>query len=115
MIILSNIGARVDLSIVRNAAFARTFTHKTNGVATNLSGYTFTAQVRLQDGTLQSSFTTAIVNAASGTFSVSLSAAQTNALTQGVVYEWSLEQSVGGIVSELVRGYVQVVVNEVTA
>jgi hypothetical protein len=115
MVILSNTGERVDFNLVRNAGFARTFTHKTNGVATNITGYTFAAQIRTTAGALVASFTITTVNAAQGTFSVALSAAQTSALTAGTTYLWSLEQTASSLTSELLRGYVQVVLDEVTA
>jgi endoglucanase Acf2 len=115
MWILSNTGERVDFNFVRNAGFARTFTHKTNGVVTNIASYTFAAQIRTSAGALVTTFTITTVNAAQGTFSVALSAAQTAGLTAGQTYVWSLEQTVNSLTSELLRGYVQVVLDEVTA
>ena len=113
MITLSNTGARVDLQLRKGAAFARTLTYKVNGATTNISGYTFAAQVRTVSGTLAATFTTAIVNAAAGTFSIALTSAETAALSTTAEYKWDLEVTISGVVSELLRGDVGVV-DEVT-
>ena len=106
MVILSSSGARVDLELRQGAAFARTFTHKTNGVVTNITGYTFAGQIRTIDNVLAATFTITTVNASQGTFSVALSAASTSSLTVGEVYVWDLEQTVSSSTNELLRGYV---------
>ena len=111
--ILTSSGANVALELVRGSAFARTITYKTNGSAQNLTGYTFAGQVRTASGTLAATFTIAIVNAAAGTFSVALSSAQTSALDATLEYNWSIEQTVSAITTELIRGSV-VVLDEVT-
>lgn len=113
MITLSNAGARVDLQIRRGGAFARTLTYKVNGGVTNITGYTFAAQIRTVSGTLAATFTTAIVNAGQGTFSVSLTSNQTAALSTTTEYKWDLEVTISGVVTELLRGDVSVV-DEVT-
>lgn len=113
MIILSSAGARIDIELRRGAAFARTFTHKINGVATNITGYMFGAQIRTQSGILAATFTVTTVNAAAGTFSIALTSATTSALTTGTTYSWDLEQTVSGTTTELLRGFVTVI-DEVT-
>ena len=113
MEILQNSGARVDIELVKGAGFGRTITYTINYVVTNIAGYSFAAQVRTTTGTLVQSMTCTVTNAAAGQFTVSLTGAQTAALTAGTLYVWSLEQSVSGVVSELIRGYVNVV-DEVT-
>lgn len=111
--ILTSSGAVVALELVRGSAFARTITYKTNGAAQNLTGYTFAGQIRTTAGTLAATFTIAIVNAAAGTFSIALSSAQTSALDATEDYNWSIEQTLSGVVSELIRGPVHVL-DEVT-
>lgn len=113
MEVLQNTGARVDLELVKGAAFGRTITYKVNDVVTNIAGYSFAAQVRTTTGTLVQSMTCTTTNAAAGLFTISLTGAQTAALTAGTLYVWSLEQTVSSVVSELLRGYVNVV-DEVT-
>ena len=110
---LSNIGARVDLDLRRGGAFARTITYKVNGAITNISGYTLAAQIRSVSGSLAASFTCAIVNAAQGTFSISLTSSDTSALSPLTTYKWDLEITISGVTSELLRGDVRVV-DEVT-
>jgi hypothetical protein len=113
MITLSNAGARVDFQIRKGGAFARTLTYKVNGAVQNITGYTFAAQVRTVSGTLAATFTTAIVNAATGTFSIGLTSSETSALSTTTEYKWDLEVTISGVVSELLRGDVSVV-DEVT-
>lgn len=108
MITLSNTGARVDLQLRKGAAFARTLTYKVNGAVTNISGYTFAAQIRTVSGTLAATFTTAIVNASTGTFSIGLTDAQTSGLSTTTEYKWDLEVTISGVVTELLRGDVTI-------
>jgi hypothetical protein len=111
--ILQNTGARVDLELCKGAAFGRTITYKVNDVVTNIASYSFAAQIRTSTGVLVTAMTCTITNAAAGVFTVSLTGAQTSAMTAGTLYVWSLEQTLSGLVSELLRGYVNVV-DEVT-
>ena len=110
---LSNVGAQVNLELRKGAQFSKTIVHKTNGVVTNLTGYTFASQIRTSGGTLAATLTCTVVNAASGIFSISLSAATIAGLTVGTTYYWDLESTNGGITNELCRGAVTVL-NEVT-
>jgi hypothetical protein len=111
--ILQNTGARVDLELVKGAAFGRTITYKVNDAVVNIAGYSFAAQIRTTTGTLVQSMTCTVTNAAAGLFTISLTGAQTSAMTAGTLYVWSLEQTLSSVVSELLRGYVNVV-DEVT-
>lgn len=106
---LSNAGYRLDLEIVKGDSFAQTFTYKVNGVVTNISGYTFTSQIRTANGTLASSMTCVIANAAQGLFSVSLTDSQTSSLSPTTQYKWSLEVNISGTKSTLVRGDVMII------
>ena len=105
--------ARVDLEVVKGAAFGRTITYKVNDAVVNIAGYSFAAQIRTTTGTLVQSMTCTVTNAAAGLFTISLTGAQTSAMTAGTLYVWSLEQTLSSVVSELLRGYVNVV-DEVT-
>lgn len=111
---LNNRGAKVDLQLTTAAAFARTMTRKTNGAVQNLAGYTYAAQIRDVAGNLAATFTCAVVDAGAGTFSVSLTNAQTAALTAGTVYRWDLEETISGVTIQLIYGDVSVT-DEVTA
>jgi hypothetical protein len=110
---LQNTGARVDLELCKGAAFGRTITYKINDTVTNIAGYSFAAQIRTTTGTLVQAMTCTVTNAAAGLFTISLTGAQTSAMTAGTLYVWSLEQTLSSVVSELLRGYVNVV-DEVT-
>lgn len=112
-ITFTNAGYPVDLIIRRGAAFVRTITYKANGATTNITGYTFAAQVRTVTGTLAATLTCTITNAATGVFQIALTGAETAALTAGTNYLWDLEVTISGATSELLRGNVSVV-NEVT-
>jgi uncharacterized protein YdeI (BOF family) len=111
--VLSNCGARVDLQIKKGSAFAETVTYKVNGGVTNISGYTFAAQIRTTSGALATSFTCTISDAPNGKFGFSLTSAQTASLNSSVQYKWDLEVTISGVTSELFRGDVYVV-DEVT-
>lgn len=113
MTTLSSSGARVDLELRKGAAFARTLTYKVNGTVQNITGYAFAGQIRTIDGTLAATLTVATVNAAQGTFSISLTSAETSGLTIGEVYRWDLEQTLSSVSTELLRGIVTVL-DEVT-
>lgn len=107
-ITLSSIGSRCDLLVCKGTAFAKTITYKVNGTVTNIASYTFAGQIRDDAGVLASSVACVITDAAQGKFSISLTEAQTAALTLGRPYVWSLEVTVSGVTMELLRGYVTV-------
>lgn len=108
-ITLTNTGAPVNLLLRKGSAFSRTITYKTNGVVQNITGYTFAAQIRTQAGVLAATFSCAIVNAALGQFSISLTALAIGGLTVGTTYVWDLECTQAGLTFELMRGTVSVV------
>jgi hypothetical protein len=111
---LSSQGARVDLEIRRGATFARTITYKLNNATTDITGYTFAAQIRTASGTLAATMTCAISDAANGKFNISLTPVQTATLSTADFYRWDLEVTIGSTISELMRGDVRVI-DEVTA
>ena len=110
---LTNTGAPVDLLLRKGAAFARTLTYKTNGVVTDITGFTFASQIRNAAGTLVATFTCQVVNGPQGIFSIALTAASIASLTVGTVYYWDLECTQNNMTFELMSGKVTVV-NEVT-
>lgn len=110
---LSNTGAALNLELRKGAQLSKSIIHKTNGVVTNLTGYTFASQIRTAAGALAATLTCTVVNAASGIFSISLSAAAIAGLTAGTTYYWDLESTNGGITNECARGVVTVL-DEVT-
>lgn len=110
---LTSSGTVVNIELVKGAAFARTITYKINSATTDITNYTFTAQIRNVAGTLAATMTVTTVNAAAGTFSISLTGAQTAGLTPGTIYRWALEQTLSGVTNELLRGMVNVV-DEIT-
>ena len=52
MELLQNTGERVDIELVKGAAFGRTITYKVNDAVVNIATYAFAAQVRTTTGTL---------------------------------------------------------------
>lgn len=73
----------LDILIEQGASFSKQFTLKDgNGTAIDITGYTFRSQIRktYSDPGTVASFTCAIVTAASGIFSISLTAVETAAL-----------------------------------
>jgi hypothetical protein len=77
-------GASYDIEIDQGATFSRQVTiQDSNSVAIDITGSTFAGQIRksASDGTVVATFTCAIVTAASGIMSFSLTAAQTAAIT----------------------------------
>lgn len=107
--ILTNTGAEVDLLLRKGAGFARTIVYKTNNVVVNITGYTFSAQVRTEDGVLAATFTCQVVNGAQGQFSIALTAVSIASLTIGGQYYWDLEVVANGATHELMRGRVSVI------
>jgi hypothetical protein len=110
---LSSQGARVDLEIRKGATFARTITYKINNATTDITGYTFAAQIRTASGALAVALTCAITDAANGKFTISLTPVQTATLSTSDFYRWDLEVTIGSTISELMKGDVRIV-DEVT-
>ena len=81
-----------------------------NGTPVDIDGRTYAAQLRTNasNSTILASFTCAIVNAALGTLTASLTAAQTEALTPGLAV-WDLQETDGSSVTTLLAGQVTIV------
>ena len=99
-----------DLLIEQGATFSQLVTYKEAGVAINLTGYTARMQVRstLESATTVVELTTANVRialgGAAGTITLTISAADTAALTAGRgVYDLELVSG-SGIVTRLLQG-----------
>lgn len=72
-----------NITIDAQADFSRSFEVSESGVPIDISGYTFTAQIREHfHSTDATDFTTTITNAANGLFSISL----TDTTTAGMAY-----------------------------
>lgn len=81
-----------------------------NGTPVDIAGRTYAAQLRTNasNTTILASFTCAIVDAASGTLTASLTATQTAALTPGLAV-WDLQETNGSSVTTLLAGQVTIV------
>ena len=106
---ISNRGALTGSAIVAGTDWAVTITLlDENRQPVNISGRTYSAQVRTADGTLAATAVCTIVNAAQGKVSVALTNAATSALIPGTEYRFSLVEVAGGLRSELIRSSVDV-------
>lgn len=99
-----------DILIEQGATFSQVITYKDVGVAVNLTGYTARMQVRatIEAATALIDLTTAngriALGGAAGTITLSISAADTEALTAGRgVYDLELVSG-SGIVTRLLQG-----------
>jgi len=81
--------AQYNITVNQNADFIRSFQVKKNNVILNISGYTFTGRIKEAFHTTgHTEFTTSIVDAAAGTFTVSLTDVQTAGMDPGTaVYD----------------------------
>lgn len=99
--------ATLDLTVVQGDSFAESLTFSQSGSALNLSTYTGLAQVRAEasaDSALLATFTVGTGSAATGVWSLSLSAATTAAIDPGR-YRWELQWTVGSSVRTVLGGY----------
>ena len=99
-----------DILIEQGATYSQVITYKDNGVAVNLQGYTARMQVRatIEAATALIELTTAneriALGGAAGTITLTISAADTEALTAGRgVYDLELISG-SGIVTRLLQG-----------
>jgi hypothetical protein len=99
-----------DLLIEQGATFSQVITYKDNDVAVNLTGYAARMQVRatLESASTLVELTTAnsriALGGAAGTITLTISAADTEALTSGRgVYDLELVSG-SGIVTRLLQG-----------
>jgi hypothetical protein len=107
---LMSSAANYNITINQNADYTRTFQVKTNGSVTNISGHSFAGKIKQHHtSTVSVDFTTAIVDASAGTFSVTLTDTTTATLTPGI-YEYDIVMTDGsGIKTRLLQGTAEVV------
>tara|TARA_R110000796_G_scaffold199418_2_gene315607 strand:+ start:249 stop:581 length:333 start_codon:yes stop_codon:yes gene_type:complete len=94
-----------NITIDAQADFARTFEVSEAGVALDITGYTFAAQVREHfHSTDSTAFTTQIVDGPTGLFSISLTDTVTAAMTYGKQYYDIVMTDVAGDKQRLLQG-----------
>lgn len=74
----------------------------------DITGNTYAAQIRRNDGTLLVSFTCTVLDAALGKVAFSLTPSQTSALPLGSGFVWDMEETSGSVVNPLFGGRVTV-------
>ncbi len=107
------------LAIVQGSTLTLSGTVLASGVAMDLTGYAIAGKIRrkFSDAASLVDLTCALVSAAAGTFSVSLTAAQTAALTPITgsplidsrlvpIGTWDVEISIAGVVTRILQGTV---------
>ena len=102
----------IDIVINQKASFEVLFNIKDGASALNLTGYSTSAKMKTDFNTPDSqaiTFTTAVVNAATGQVSMSLTPAQTaNLNPQRYYYDFSITLDSTGFKSRVVEGSVKV-------
>ena len=94
-----------NITIDAQADFGRSFEVSEAGVALDITGYTFAAQVREHfHSTDSTAFTTAIVDAPLGLFNISLTDVQTAAMTSGKQYYDIVMTDATGAKQRLLQG-----------
>jgi len=94
-----------NITINQNADFIRSFQVKKNTVILDITGYTFSGRIKESFHTPgHTSFTTSIVDAAAGTFTIALTPAQTAALIPGTSVYDVIMADTAGIVTRLLDG-----------
>ena len=99
-----------NITIDQGATFELTVTVKTGGSALNLSNYSGRSSMRLtQEGSQIATFTVAVTDAANGVLKMSLTPAQTNAITAGrYLYDLEIFTGSDAIVNRIIEGHVEV-------
>ena len=97
--------ATYNITINQNADFRRSFQVKENSVILNITGYSFSGRLKESFHTAgHQDFTTAIENAAQGTFSIALTDAETGAMDPGTwVYDIVMTTDLG-VKTRLIQG-----------
>tara|TARA_R110001606_G_scaffold207178_1_gene354867 strand:+ start:153 stop:482 length:330 start_codon:yes stop_codon:yes gene_type:complete len=97
--------AQYNITINQNTDFIRSFQVKKNNVILDISGYTFTGRIKNSFHTTgHTSFTTSIVDAAAGTFTIALTPVQTAALEPGTnVYDVNMLDT-ANVTSRVLQG-----------
>jgi hypothetical protein len=97
--------AEYNITISQNADYVRTFQLKSAGNIVNITGYSFEAKVKKNyNESSGKSFTTAIENATSGLFTITLTDVETGTLSPGdQVYDVVMTDD-SGIKTRLLQG-----------
>ena len=94
-----------NITIDAQADFARSFEVSEAGVALDITGYTFAAQVREHfHSTTHTAFTTTITDAAQGLFRISLTDTQTADMISGKQYYDIVMTDASGAKQRLLQG-----------
>jgi hypothetical protein len=106
----------VNISIPQGSDFTETFTSKeSNGLATDLTGYSATAVLRKHAGATDSTTFTVGITSSTGKVSIAMTSGVTVAITPGrYVYDVRLVSGIG-TVSRLVEGMAMVTAGVTTA
>ena len=107
---------KYDIVIDQGSSFALDLTVQEDGSAKNLNTYSVSSQLRphITSSTLTATFTGTVVNATNGQLQISLTAAQTAAISPGkYFYDVEIFTSGDAVVTRLIQGSV-VVTPEVT-
>ena len=98
-----------NIIIDQGATFELTVTVKTGGSALNLSNYSGRSSMRLtQEGSQIATFTVAVTDASNGVLKMSLTPAQTNAITAGrYLYDLEIFTGSDAIVNRIIEGHVE--------
>jgi hypothetical protein len=107
---------KYDIVIDQGSSFALDLTVQEDGSAKNLNTYSVRSQLRphITSSTLTATFTGTVVNATNGQLQISLTAAQTAAISPGkYFYDVEIFTSGDAVVTRLIQGSV-VVTPEVT-
>lgn len=99
-----------NFTVEQGATFTRVLTLQENSSAMNLSGYSVASQMRLSHNTstVAGTFTGTISNASAGQITLSMTAAVTRAIEEGIyVYDVEMTSS-AGTVTRVLQGRVTV-------
>lgn len=101
-------GVRND-SVVQGNDYLHTVTITSDGTtAVNITGRTYTAQVRDADGTLILTLTCAVPTGTDGVVNITATDTLTLALTPGV-YTWALQELSGSTTTDILAGQFRVI------
>lgn len=97
-----------NLEIYQGDTYTHTVTFQdADGVAIDVSGYTFTGSIETTAGAAVASFTIGTGSAASGTITLSLTSSTTAGISAGD-YVWDLQGVTGGTTTTYLAGRVRV-------
>lgn len=98
--------AKQDIKIMRGDTEVLNITITDSaGAAVDLTGDVFTSQIRYNrnDSSIAASFSCVVTNAVAGQVTLTLSAVNSAALTDGVAY-WDLQRNDSGVITTVIAG-----------